>query len=109
VGKTFEKRPQPPAPSASERRRVGAVEHDDRGNASVRWRDAPAGDERQALEILGAPLAIKTDDTHDPYSRGKAAHKGARPRARTDLRKLSEHIKKMRELEERKRNEKDED
>jgi hypothetical protein len=109
VGKTYQRRPQQPEPPVDrERRRVGTLERDDRGNASLRWRDAPPGDERDVLEILGGPLAIKTDDSHDPYARGKAQHKPRAP-GRTDLRKLSEHIKKMRELEERKRNEKDED
>jgi hypothetical protein len=111
MGRTYRKRPEPPPPerSESERRRVGTVEHDDRGNASVRWRDAPADDERQVLEILGQPpLAIKSEDNGDPYARGKMRPKPARP-ARTDLRKLSEHIKKMRELAERKRTDQDED
>jgi hypothetical protein len=107
VAKTVSKRPQPESPPVSERRRAGLVQRDERGNASLSWRDAPADEQRKALEILGGPLAIKTDDSFDPYARGGKA--GAKPRtsARTDLRKLSEHIKKMRELEARKRAEKD--
>jgi hypothetical protein len=113
VARNFKNRPQPTpeADSDSERRRVGAVEHDDRGNAFVSWRDAPADEERQVLEILGqskAPLAIKSDNSYDPYARGKAAAPNKRPKAqRTDLRKLSEHIRKMRELEERKKADED--
>lgn len=109
MGSSFKNRPRPPpnAESDSERRRVGKVEHDERGNAFVRWRDAPNDEERMVLEVLGqgkAPLAIKTDDSCDPYARGQSAAKKKRPKAaRTDLRKLSEHIKKMRELEERKK------
>ena len=92
----------------SERRRVATVVHDDRGNASVKWRDAPADSKRTILEVQGeAPLAIKTDETFDPYSRRQMHRSDTRRNghtARTDLRKLSEHIKMMRELEERKRN-----
>jgi hypothetical protein len=95
----------------TERRKVGTVVHDDRGNASVSWRDAPANLERPVLEVLGDPkLSIKSDETYDPYanrtargSRGKGGPE-AGGGGRTDLRKLSEWIKMMRELEERKRN-----
>jgi hypothetical protein len=107
VGKTFSKRSQPQSPAASERRRVGLVEHDERGNASVRWRDAPADEQRKALEILGGPIAIKSEDSFDPYARGGKADTKPRRGPRTDLRKLSEHIKKMRLLEERKRADED--
>jgi hypothetical protein len=91
---------QPP----SERRRVGAVVHDERGNASVEWRDAPAGQERPVLEVIGENgLSVKTDEvSYDPYARHRPQRTGVGKR--TDLRKLSEWIKKMRELEERKRN-----
>jgi len=96
-------------PSPSERRRIGTVVHDDRGNASVTWRDAPVDMERPVLEILGDPgLTIKHEDSFDPYARAgrqptpaPARKGGAAPR--TDLRKLSEWIKMMRELEERKK------
>jgi hypothetical protein len=96
-----------------ERRRIGMVVHDDRGNASVSWREVPADVEieRPPLEVLDNPnLTLKHEDNFDPYSRasrprptappGKTATRGAG--TRTDLRKLSEWIKMMRELEERK-------
>jgi hypothetical protein len=91
----------------AERRRIGRVVHDERGNASVSWRDAPADHKRHVLEVLGeGSLSLKSEETFDPYARPKAEAK-ARPAtgntARTDLRKLSEWIKMMRELEERKR------
>jgi hypothetical protein len=87
----------------SERRRVGTVVHDDRGNASVHWRDAPVDYERPVLEVIGAaPLSIKTDESYDPYAHRPAPRSGNT--TRTDLRKLSEHIKRMRELAARKRN-----
>jgi hypothetical protein len=91
----------PPA----ERRRIGTVVHDNRGNASVEWRAAPANHERAVLELQGEEhLTLKTEETsYDPYARNRAL-KGARG-ARTDLRKLSEWIKMMRVLEERRRNE----
>ena len=97
------------APEA-ERRRIGVVVHDERGNASVAWHDAPADEKRQVLEVLGEPkLTIKTEEqSFDPYARsqGKNARGDTRAAARrpTDLRKLSEWIKLMRQLEERKRN-----
>ena len=78
--------------------------HDDRGNASVSWRDAPADYVRPVLEVQGnPPLSIKNEESYDPYARG-TTQKNGRNGQRTDLRKLSEWIKMMRELEERKRN-----
>lgn len=90
--------------SAADRRRVAKVVHDDRGNASVEWQAAPVGEERQVLEVLGEDgLRVKSDEvSYDPYSRHRPLR--ARNGKRTDLRKLSEWIKQMRELEERKRN-----
>jgi hypothetical protein len=97
------------AASAAERRRVAKVVHDDRGNASIEWQAAPLGEERQVLEVLGEDgLAVKSDEvSYDPYSRHRPLQ--ARSGRRTDLRKLSEWIKQMRELEERKRTEPDPD
>jgi len=98
--KTTVKQEQPPR---SERRRVGTIVHDDRGNASVAWQAAPADTERPVLEVLAeGRLTLKTDEvSYDPYSRNRTRQPGSGKR--TDLRKLSEWIKKMRELEERKR------
>lgn len=88
----------------AERRRIGTVVHDDRGNASVRWQDAPPDFERPVLEVLGDPgLSLKPEETHDPYARHEA-RKSTGNTTRTDLRKLSEWIKLMRELEERRQN-----
>jgi hypothetical protein len=88
------------APPA-ERRRIGTVVHDDRGNASLKWRDAPADHQRPVLEVLGeASLSVKNDETYDPYAR-RAPRTGGNG-TRTDLRKLCEWIKMMRELEARK-------
>lgn len=92
-----------PAPQG-ERRRIGRVVHDDRGNASVSWRDAPADHERPVLEVLGeSSLTLKNEETYDPYAR-RALRTGGGGGTRTDLRKLSEWIKMMRELEARKHN-----
>ena len=90
----------------SERRRIGLIVHDERGMASLEWRDAPADEQRTVLEVLGgAPrLEVKNDESYDPYSR----HTATLPKlnsgntSRTDLRKLSEWIKMKRALEERK-------
>jgi hypothetical protein len=94
----------------AERRRIASVAHDERGNAFVNWRDAPADHERPVLEILGEhSLGAKRDISYDPYARTRAATESAPLRkpsggtTRTDLRRLSEHIKLMRALEERKR------
>ena len=85
----------------AERRRMGTVVHDERGNASVRWHDAPADYVRPVLEVLGNPkLALKSDESYDPYARREQRDGGSA--SRTDLRKLSEWIKLMRELEARK-------
>jgi hypothetical protein len=100
----FANRVTPPA----ERRRIGTVVHDDRGNASLRWRDAPADHERPVLQVLNEPaLAIRNDETYDPYARRTlraGGGSGGGGGTRTDLRRLSEWIKMMRELEARKRN-----
>ncbi len=97
------------AAGPAERRRIGTVVHDERGNASVEWRAAPADEERPVLEVLSAEgLGVKTGEvSYDPYARNVPTRRsGAR---RTDLRKLSEWIKQMRELEARKRTEEDPD
>ena len=97
--------------------------HDDRGNASVRWVDAPADYQRPVLEVAGdSPPARKPEESFNPYAHGATrgtatgtpgtAPPGTRSTAsttRTDLRKLSEWIKMMREIEERKRNGGDQD
>ena len=93
--------------SAEERRRVARIVHDDRGNASVKWQDAPSGYKRQVLELLdpepkeGLSL-VKTPRSFDPYSRSTVPEPKQAAGPRKDLRKLSEWIKMMRELEERK-------
>lgn len=90
----------PPA----ERRRIGTVVHDDRGNASVEWRAAPANHERPVLELQGEEqLTLETtgETSYDPYARSRPFNGGGA--RRPDLRKLGEWIKKMRELEERRR------
>jgi len=94
--------------STGERRRLSRVRHDDRGNAYVEWIDAPADlVERPKLEVERQPgdFALETErSAYNPYANGAgAARKSSGNTTRTDLRKLSEWIKMMRELEERKR------
>lgn len=109
---TFKKKPPAAVNGRSvttdaERRRIGRIVHDDRGNASVDWQDAPTDYKRQVFEIDEEPggLSIqKAPRTFDPYSRGtlpEPSKKTAAPKK--DLQKLSEWIKMMRDLEERKR------
>jgi hypothetical protein len=109
----------------SERRRIGQVVHDERGSASVEWRDAPSDYERQKFEIESAQasgrddskqrrgfepkLEVRVDDTFNPYDRkpdtlGGNPAAGAPKGAKRDLKKLSEWLKLMREMEERKKN-----
>jgi hypothetical protein len=98
------------AVSDAERRRIGLVVHDDRGQASVEWRDAPDDYQRPVLEVLGNPqLALKTEESYDPYARHTATYPRTGPgsTSRTDLRKLSEWIKMKRELDERKQRDED--
>ena len=112
---TKKKFERPESSRDAERRKIGTVVHDDRGNASVNWRDAPVDYHRPVLEVLGEPgLSIKSEETYDPYAHRAADTSGgsagrtsggnrSASSSRTDLRKLSEWIKMMRELEERKR------
>lgn len=106
----------------TERRRIGEVVHDDRGNASVRWLDAPSDYQRPVLEVApDSAAARKLEESFDPYGRGATpgtasstpdtatSKRSTGNTTRTDLRKLSEWIKMMRELEERKRNGGDQD
>jgi hypothetical protein len=95
--------------STGERRRLSRVRHDDRGNAYVEWVDVPADlINRPKLEIEGESTGLRLEtpqSSGDPYASGAgAARKSSGNTTRTDLRKLSEWIKMMRDLEERKRN-----
>lgn len=95
--------------SAGNRRRLSRIRHDDRGNAYVEWVDAPADlIKRPKLEIQreSGELQLDTErSAYNPYANATgAARKSSGNTTRTDLRKLSEWIKMMRDLEERKRN-----
>ncbi|HEY4210411.1 MAG TPA: hypothetical protein VGM84_02920 [Steroidobacteraceae bacterium] len=90
--------------------------HDDRGNASVVWHDAPDDYERPVFEIesstgthrrlevlCGDGLSLEQANNGDPYaSRAPVERKHSGATTRTDLRKLSDWIKMKRDLEERK-------
>jgi hypothetical protein len=98
--------------ASGERRRMGRIVHDDRGAASVEWRNAPDDYERPVLQIEGtgpAPLSIKSDDTFNPYDRAPEGTLGAGRTGKRDLKKLSAWIKLMREMEERKKKDGSED
>jgi hypothetical protein len=116
--KTFRKRfPKPPPPETSatgQQRRLAKIIHDDRGSASVEWQNAPEGYQRPVLELDDPTIArnskvrggievlhIKNEETFNPYERSPDGRR--RETTRSNLRKLSEHIKLMRELEERKK------
>jgi len=93
--------------STGERRRLSRVRHDDRGNAYVEWLEAPAElVERPKLEIQREPgeLQLQPDGVSgDPYANAAGISRRTGNTTRTNLRQLSEWIKMMRELEERKR------
>ncbi len=110
-------------------RRVGQIVHDDRGVASVEWRNAPSDFERPVFEIeqtgnrsnarlrdgFELTLEVKRDDTFNPYDRHGDTFVGRRPApgavpgtsktGKRDLRKLSEWMKLMKAMEDRKKNE----
>ncbi|MGH8221130.1 MAG: hypothetical protein ACREUT_21560 [Steroidobacteraceae bacterium] len=93
------------ATSILERRRVAKVVHDERGNARVEWVSAPDDTERVPLSVEDREAPIRPEHGYDPYQKAPKARVGGelpeRP-AKRDLRKLSEWIKQMRELEARK-------
>ena len=108
--------PVPPETPDSERRRIGKVVHDDRGNASVKWSDAPADYQRPVLELV-EDAAGQPEKAFNPYGLGAAGSATATGphrtpastrstgnTTRTDLRKLSDWIKMMRDIEGIKRN-----
>ena len=111
-------RTQNPSDPTQPRRRLSKIVHDHKGNATVKWYDAPADYERQVFEIEGArepattqgkglstgSLAVTSEDTHNPYTRIPEGEHKRVPGQRTDLRKLSAWIKMMRSLEEAKKN-----
>jgi hypothetical protein len=90
--------------STGERRRLSRVRHDERGNAYVEWVDAPAElVARPRLEITGELQLQTQGKACDPYANDAGGVRRSGNTTRTDLRKLSEWIKMMRALEERKR------
>ncbi len=82
--------------------------HDERGNARVEWVEAPEGIDRPSLSLEETQPHYKPEQGYDPYEKG-ARGRGKTPEeppprpARRDLRKLSEWIKQMRELEKQRR------
>jgi hypothetical protein len=95
--------------AAADRRRIARIQHDDRGTATVEWVNAPGDLERTALSLEDARPGSSPEKGYNPYEREPGARRSLgkpTPRtgqtSRTDLRKLSEWIKQMRELEARK-------
>jgi hypothetical protein len=92
-----------------QQRRIGQVVHDERGSASVRWYDAPDDYERTKLEIANTgvhkKLELKRDeDTFNPYDRKPVSGDPSAPKGgKRDLKKLSEWLKLMRAMEDRKK------
>jgi hypothetical protein len=100
-----------PADGGRERRRIGRIVHDDRGNAIVDWLDAPSDYKRPVFELEEEPGVLSLEKPpprgwgFNPYECSTVPEPQKIPGPRKDLRKLSEWIKMMRELEDRKRNE----
>jgi hypothetical protein len=97
------------ATSILERRRLAKVVHDDRGNAQVEWVEAPSDHERVHLSLEDDADAgsKRPGGGYDPYQKAAKARPGGPPDpperpGKRDLRKLSDWIKQMRELEARK-------
>jgi hypothetical protein len=92
-----------------ERRRIGRIVRDDRDSASVEWVDAPSDYERIPLSIestLPRGGVKRPANGYNPYETGPPRATKASPDQRPvkrDLRKLSEWIKQMRVIEERKK------
>jgi hypothetical protein len=93
--------------ATAERRRLGRIVHDDRGSASVEWHDAPGDYERPVFRIEGTgvkePLVLKNEETFNPYDRKTLGSDKPARGGKRDLRKLSEWVKMMRAMEERKK------
>jgi len=113
--KKFPVPPKPPStqdvkktePRGEFARRLGKIVHDHRGNASVEWVEAPADYKRPVFEIEGGQQAAspeKKPSGFNPYEHSVVNRNldGQAKPAKRDLRKLSEWIKLMREIEERK-------
>jgi hypothetical protein len=107
-----DKRAEVPTAEAdpAQRRRIGRVVRDDRDSAKVEWVDAPAGYSRLPLSIESTlpPGGIKPASGYDPYETNTPQRAAGKPAAdkrpvKRDLRKLSEWIKQMRDLEQRKK------
>jgi hypothetical protein len=104
--------PEPPDPASTattaERRRIGVIVRDDRDGATVEWVNAPPDYDRVPLSIEGTlPRGTRRAPSggfnpYDTVSPDKGLNSDKRP-AKRDLRKLSEWIKQMRELEARKK------
>jgi len=106
----------PPASTSdtAERRRLGKIVRDDRDSAIVEWVDAPPNYERPALSIETTlpPGAKRPQGGYNPYETASPSRSASRADERPvkrDLRKLSEWIKQMRELEERRKREAESD
>jgi hypothetical protein len=117
--KKFPKPPPAAVPDTEEQertRRLAKIVHDERGAASVEWHEAPKDWKRPVFKVEESVavrnskvrggievLHIKNNETFNPYERQLGGSKKESAATRRDLRKLSEHIKLMRELEERKK------
>jgi hypothetical protein len=107
--------PEDPTSVAFPRRRLGRVEHDERGNATMEWALLPESDGANERVVLGvleepgagnrpAPAPRPADRGFQPYaSPADPFGAPAAPRKPKDLRKLGEWLKLTRELEERRK------
>jgi hypothetical protein len=106
-----------------ERRFMRGVVHDHKGTAHLQWYEAQQDYERQLLELEDKTrsakpgshkldtggLSVKEDDSFDPYTRRPETERKRERGTRTDLRRLSAWIKMMRELEQARKRDADED
>lgn len=106
----------PPASADTiERRRIGRIVRDDRDSASVEWVDAPSNYQRVPLSIEGSlprggvKRAANGYNPYETMSPGTTKPNPDKRPVKRDLRKLSEWIKQMRAIEERKKHDEDDD
>ncbi len=103
----------PAAPAGTAKhRRIGKIVRDERDTASVEWVAAPPGYDRVPLSLEGTlptnakgvrPSATGGYNPYETIAPQKAKVPAEKPPVKRDLRKLSEWIKQMRQLEERKK------
>lgn len=89
--------------TTADRRRIGRIVRDERGRSTLEWVEVQDDTGRDALTLLDAPLSVEKEvDSFNPYDRRPVTKAPDAKPVKRDLRKLSEWIKTMRAVEEKK-------